>query len=90
MTTKLTERIETLEERLHQLKTRQARIEARKSALQLRRQRKDETRRKILAGALLLAKIDAGEFDAATFNRWLEAGLTRKDDRQLFGLAPTD
>ena len=86
MTTKLNERIETLEERLQQLKTRQARIEARQRALASRRSRKDDTRRKILAGAILLAKVEAGEFDSRTFKRWLDKALTRKDDRALFGL----
>lgn len=87
MTTKLTERIETLEERLQQLKTRQQRIEARKSALIARRARKDDTRRKVLAGGILLAKVEAGDFDSCTFRRWLDKALTRKDDRELFELA---
>ena len=83
---KLDERIETLKERLEQLKTRQARIEARKRALASRRARKDDTRRKILAGAILLAKVESGDFDSRTFRRWLDKALTRKDDRELFGL----
>ncbi len=83
---KLDDRIETLKERLEQLKTRQARIEARKRALASRRTRKDDTRRKILAGAILLAKVEAGDFDSRTFRRWVDKALTRKDDRELFGL----
>ena len=83
---KLEERIETLKDRLNQLKTRQARIEARKKALLTRRSRKDDTRRKILAGAILLPKVEDGDFDLRTFKRWLDKALTRKDDRALFGL----
>ena len=83
---KLDERIQTLKERLEQLKARQARIEARKRALASRRERKDDTRRKILAGAILLAKVESGDIDARTFKRWLDKALTRKEDRELFNL----
>ena len=86
MSSQLDDRIEALKTRLEQLKTRQARVEARKRALASRRARKDDTRRKILAGAILLAKVEAGEFESRTFKRWLEKALTRKDDRKLFGL----
>jgi hypothetical protein len=86
MSPKLEIRIETLQERLNQLKTRQARIEARKNALLARRSRKDDTRRKILAGAILLSMVESGDFDLRTFKRWMDKALTRKDDRELFGL----
>ena len=78
------------ERRLSQLKARQERLEARLRYLQSAKARKDETRRKILAGAILLAKVESGDFDSRTFRRWLDKSLTRKDDRHLFGLdAPT-
>lgn len=83
---KLEERIGMLQERLNQLKTRQARIEARKKALLARRTRKDDTRRKIPAGAILLAKVEAGDFELRTFKRWLDEALTRTHNRKLFGL----
>ncbi len=57
--------------------------------LQFHRWGMDVTRRKILAGAILLAKVEAGDFDSRTFKRWLDKALTRKDDRELFGLPPT-
>jgi hypothetical protein len=82
----LEERIETLQECLEQLKTRQARIEARKRALASRRARKDDTRRRILAGAVLLSKVESGDFDSRTFRRWLDKALTLSDDLALFGL----
>jgi multidrug efflux pump subunit AcrA (membrane-fusion protein) len=87
VTSKLDERIETLQKRLKQLKARQARIEARKRALATRRARQDDTRRKILAGAVLLAKVESGDFDSRTFRRWMDKALTRREDRELFGLA---
>ncbi len=88
MTGKLDDRITGLEEKLRQLKARQARTEARKRALLSRRVRKDDTRRKILAGAIVLAKVEAGELDRALFRQWLDQALTRADDRALFELPP--
>ena len=88
MSPKLDERISGLEEKLKQLKTRQARIDARKRALLSRRVRKDDTRRKILIGATVLARIDRHELDHAELEAWLDAHLTRADDRALFKLPP--
>ena len=85
---KLDERITTLETKLKQLKTRQARIEARKKALLSRQARKDDTRRKILIGATVLARIDRHELDHADLEAWLEAHLIRPEDRALFELPP--
>jgi hypothetical protein len=89
VTAKLDERIQGLEEKLEQLKARQARVEARKRALASRRARKDDTRRKILAGAIVLAKVEAGELDAKRFRQWLDQAITRADDRALFELPST-
>lgn len=83
---KIDDRIATLETKLKQLKTRQARLEARKKALASRRARKDDTRRKILAGAIVLARVAQGKIPQAEFRAWLDAALTRADDRALFGL----
>ena len=84
--TKLDDRVATLEEKLKQLKVRQQRITARASALASRRARNEDTRRKILAGAMILAKVEAGDFDSRTFKRWLDKALVREDDRKLFNL----
>ena len=83
---KLDERITTLEIKLKQLKARQARIEARKKALLSRRARKDDTRRKILIGATILARIDRHELDHADLEAWLDEHLSRPEDRALFEL----
>ena len=83
---KIEERIETLKERLKQLETRKARAEGRKRALASRRARKDDTRRKILAGAIVLAKVQSGDLDPKTFQKWLDQALVRDDDRALFEL----
>lgn len=86
MAAKLDEQITGLEEKLRQLRTRQQRIEARKRALLSRRERAADTRRKILVGAIVLAKVEQGELEAARLRAWLDQALTRKDDRELFGL----
>ena len=86
MAAKLDERITGLEVQLKQLRTRQQRIEARKRALLSRRERAADTRRKILVGAIVLAKVEQGELDAGLLRGWLDQSLTRKDDRELFGL----
>lgn len=86
MAAKLDERITGLEEQLKQLRTRQQRIEARKRALLSRRQRAADTRRKILVGAIVLAKVEQGELDAGLLRGWLDVTLTRADDRALFNL----
>ena len=86
MSPKIDLRIAFLEEKLRQLKARQTRTEAHKRALLSRRTRKDDTRKKILAGAIALAKTDRGELDPKLFRSWLDQGLTRANDRALFDL----
>ena len=83
---KLDERISSLETRLKQLKTRQARLDARKRALASRRARKDDTRRKILVGAIVLTRVEHGQLPESELRTWLDAALTRPDDRALFDL----
>src|SRR5271167_4587741 len=85
---KLDERISSLETKLKQLKVRQQRIDARARRLLRARARKDDTRRKILIGATVLARIDQHELDHDTLQAWLDAHLTRNDDRALFDLPP--
>jgi hypothetical protein len=79
------EKIAQLEEKLRQLKAREQSVEARRRTLELRRSRKADTRRKILVGAIVLAKVERGEIAAADLRSWLDAALTRVDDRALFG-----
>jgi hypothetical protein len=80
------ERIQALEAKLKQLKTVQARKEARARTTAAKKSRGEELRRKILAGAVLLAKVEKGEFQEATLKQWMSVALTRAQDRELFGL----
>jgi len=84
---KLDDQISALQTRLSQLKLRQQRLDARKRAIGEQRERKAETRRKILVGGIVLAKLRQGEIDGEQFRGWLDQALTRADDRALFGLS---
>jgi len=83
---KLDDQISTLQSKLEQLKLRQQRIDARKRAIAGHRERKADTRRKILLGGLLLEKLRRGDVEAGRITAWLDQTLTRTDDRALFGL----
>jgi len=83
---KLDDQISTLQEKLSQLKLRQQHLDARKRAIEALRERKAETRRRILVGGIVLAKVQQGEIDDGQFRSWLDQGLKRADDRALFGL----
>jgi len=85
---KLDEQISTLQERLRQLKLRQQRSEARKRALEAQREKKTETRRRFVAGAVILAKVREGLLPESQFRSWLDEVLTRSEDRALFDLPP--
>ena len=78
------EKIAQLEEKLRQLKAREQAVEARRRSLESRRSRKADTRRKILVGAIVLAKVERGEIAETELRRWLDGALTRDDDRALF------
>ena len=84
------EQIAKLEEehkkKINQLKAKNEQLEARKLTALLKGNKSRDTRRKILAGALIL---DIMEKDEAAKNRFmvqLDKYLTRDDDRSLFDL----
>jgi prefoldin subunit 5 len=87
---KLDDQISMLQGKLTQLKLRQQRLDARKRAIDAMRERKAATRRKILVGGIVLAKVQLGEIDSEQFRGWLDQALTRADDRALFGLPTSD
>lgn len=89
MADKIADRIDALEQRLKELKAQQQRMEARRRTAKARQDRRGELRKKILVGAVVLAKVERGEIDQAVLLAWMEGALTRSDDRVLFGLPPT-
>ena len=80
------EQIERAEKRVKQLKTRKRQIEARKLHLLNKGRRSDDTRRKILAGALVLEMMEKDEATKQRFLERLDKFLKREDDRKLFEL----
>lgn len=82
------QRIESLKEQLKQAKAQKQRMEAQKRAADAKKERANDTRRKVLAGAMTLAKADQGPDERARLLRAMDAFLTRDDDRELFGLLP--
>ncbi len=83
------DRIERMEERLRQLKAQHAKADARRRTLESRQNRKDDTRRKILIGAIVLAKVEQGVLAESQLREWLQGALVRDDDRALFKLQST-
>lgn len=90
------ERMQKEEERLKRLEAQRARVRRKLSKLkrvQTEQERRDDTRRKILLGALVMEYADwMEEGGHPEFQRWLRelytARLVRPDDRELFGLKP--
>jgi hypothetical protein len=83
---KLDDQISLLQEKLNLFKLRQERLDLRKQAMEAQRARKLETRRRILVGGVVLAKLERGEIDQATFRGWLDQTLLRTEERALFDL----
>lgn len=73
--------IAALEAKLKQLKTVQARNVA------AERTRGEELRRKILVGAVVLAKVEDVSLDESVLKEWLGPVITKAEDRALFGLS---
>lgn len=82
------QRAKDAQKKLQQLKAQRDLIEARKLSKLLKGQRADDTRRKILAGSLVLDMMERDEATSKRFMDRLDQHLKRADDRALFGLDP--
>lgn len=83
----------TSEERIADLKRKQDQIKARiqkESAKLQGEERKKDTRRKIIAGALALEHASTDADFAAALHRLIFRYVDRADDRALFGLPPKE
>jgi len=80
------ERIQALEQKLKQLKQLQLRREAKARSVALHRTRREEMRRKFLVGAVVLAKVEAGEIEESMLKQWMRPALSKPEDRDLFNL----
>ncbi|RYF38059.1 MAG: mobilization protein [Cytophagaceae bacterium] len=79
--------IASLEAKLKQAKAKKQQIEARKRALETKEERAKDTRRKILVGAAILAKVERGEWPKDKLLAMLDSSLIRPADRDLFELS---
>ena len=80
-------RAEAARKRVQQLKNRQADAEARELRRAMAGERAEDTRRKILMGALVLEMVERGEMTQADLMSKLDAFLVRDGDRKIFDLA---
>ncbi|MEN9397049.1 MAG: hypothetical protein RLZ81_1579 [Pseudomonadota bacterium] len=80
------QRAKQAQQKLQQLKAQRDMIEARKLSKVLKGQRADDTRRKILAGSLVLDMMERDEATRKRFMDRLDQYLKRADDRALFDL----
>lgn len=81
-------KIEALQTKLKQAKALKAKQEAQKRAKASKEERAKDTRRKILAGSMLLSAWDKNPDAKAQGIARLNQFLTREDDRALFDLPP--
>lgn len=84
----LDERIKAQEEKLKQLKALKQKQEAQKRAAEAKRTRTEDTRRKVLIGAMMLEHMAKNDATKESMMGKLNAFLTRADDRALFDLPP--
>ena len=78
-------------DRLRKLEEQRARINAeiqRVRSRESQEERKRETRRKILAGAMVLDRVARGDLSEKLFKADMDRFLDRDQDRALFGLPP--
>lgn len=78
--------IAALENRLKQAKAKKQQAEARKRATEQKRSRAEDTRRKVLVGAAILARVERGEMAESDLADILRGFLTKDADRALFSL----
>jgi multidrug efflux pump subunit AcrA (membrane-fusion protein) len=88
MAAKIEAQIKRLEQRLKQLKIQKQRTQARAQVSAARKGRREELRRRILVGAVVLARVERGLLEESVMRGWLEEALARIDDRALFDLSP--
>lgn len=87
---KAQQRVKDLEEKLKQAKALKQKVEARAKAAENKQKRAADTRRKILVGAAILAKVERGEWPKDKMLEMMGQQLTRDNDRTLFNLAPIE
>lgn len=77
-------RLELLKEKRDQLNAQIQSIAAKEQA----KKRKEDTRRKVLIGAVMLKMVKEGEYSEAQLLEHLDKHLVKQSERDLFGLVP--
>lgn len=90
MATSHDERIQKLQKQLEQAKAAKRKADARQKAQESKKARAEDTRRKVLVGATVLALVDSGQWTGPSITEMLAKHLTRNSDRALFGLYPVE
>lgn len=80
----MTKRLDELLKKREQLKAQIQQVRAKEAA----QKRKEDTRKKILLGALMMEMMERGELDKGKMRKRLDGFLTREGDRRLFDLPP--
>jgi hypothetical protein len=80
------ERIATAEQMLRTLKERHQKAETKRKREEAQQAKENDARRKVLAGTMVLEKVERGEITEAQFRKWLDGALTEPKDRALFNL----
>ena len=86
MSQKRKDRIQALADKLKQLQAQETKAESRQRTKMARKSRKDDLRRKILAGAVVLTCVEDGRLSKKDFYAWLDLALENPEDRALFDL----
>jgi conjugal transfer/entry exclusion protein len=81
------EQIKKQQEKLTQLKAQKQAIEARVKASEAKKNRADDTRRRILIGAMVLDQWKTNPESEAKTKQALDKFLTKENDRKLFSLS---
>lgn len=79
-------RVKEAEEKFKQLRARQQMVLSKKRAMSAKKQHADDTRRKVLIGAMFWERMTRDEETNKKVLLQLERWLTRSADRALFGL----
>jgi len=85
---KAEEAVKIAKEKLKQAKALKQKQEAKQRAEDAKAHRTADTRRKILVGQAILAKVEGGDWPKDRLLEMLDKSLTRPDDRALFELPP--
>jgi hypothetical protein len=84
----LEEQIQKQTERLNALKARKQAIVARAKTLESKKTRSEDTRKKVLIGAAVLAENENNPEGRERTQQMMDKFLTRDNDRNLFELSP--